>query len=383
MSTDSGGSHLLVTGCYRSGTTVVEKILNMHPTVTLASQPFPVLYILVKELFNRQIGIERRYPLDHLFLEDAYTPEELGAFLETRALGPEDIEEFIRRMRGYTNGLWTPQILDYLGELVPGTFHQLFAQLNGFIQRLLPSPDARYVGGKEVLVEEYAPLLAWRGCRIVFVVRDPRAMIASLNFGDRDNLAGGPRPVLFSARAWRKSVALALTAHPTGNSVTVRYEDLVLDRSATLHRLTEFLQIEPCSENFLDQGITDQFGARWRGNSSFFDQSGVSARSLDTWRERLPEPVVHFIEAVCAPEMRLMGYPLCSTGRDRERALDLYRDPFECIHRSFPADYSSNPARIAAERQRLAYLETGLPDASEQRKWFLSPAAWQALSGEV
>ena len=36
---DSDPRPLLVTGCYRSGTTVLEKSLHMHPAVVVASQP--------------------------------------------------------------------------------------------------------------------------------------------------------------------------------------------------------------------------------------------------------------------------------------------------------------------------------------------------------
>ena len=53
---------LLVTGCYRSGTTIVEKVLHSHPKINIASQPFPVLYIQAKEIFLDRMGIRYRYP---------------------------------------------------------------------------------------------------------------------------------------------------------------------------------------------------------------------------------------------------------------------------------------------------------------------------------
>jgi len=371
---------LLVTGCYRSGTTVVEKILNMHREATVASQPFPILYFVSKERFDASIGIRRRYPLDHLFLEDAYGPDDLASFLDRDVLGADALDDFVRRMHDYREGLWTPAILDVLEGLQPGTFFEMHAQLRDRISRLFPKPNARFVGSKEVLVEEMAlPLLA-KGCRGVFVIRDPRAMIASLNFRVRDNLTGGMRPVLYSLRAWRKSVALTIAACVRGSGHRVRYEDLVRDQRGTLQGLTDFLGLEPYPDDAFAEGIRDQLGEPWRGNSSFADQRGISTTSLETWAERLPAPVQHFIEAVCEPEMRLLGYPLRASEAERERALAGYRDPFESIHASFPADYSRDPSRIAAERERLRLLHEGVRDPSKKRTWFITPEVYDALA---
>lgn len=377
--TDVPGS-ILVTGCYRSGTTVVEKILNMHPAVTVASQPFPILYFLSKERFNRSIGVERRYPLDHLFLEDAYTAEDLDAFLNTDVLDRSALAELVRRMREYHEGLWTPEILDVLEPLCPGTFFDLHAQLNQRVDRLFPKPGALYVGSKEVLVEELADPLVRQGCRVVFVVRDPRAMISSLNFAVRDNKTGMPRPVLYSLRAWRKSVALAIAGVARGGVCLVRYEDLVHDVRGKLAKLTGFLEVDTFADDALAGGIRDQHGNPWRGNSSFADQDGVSTRSVGAFAERLPLVVRNFIEVVCAPEMALLGYAARETNSDHERALATYCDPFESLHPSFPPDYSSDPARIVAERERLRLLRAGLGDPAEMCRWFLAPEAYEGLA---
>jgi hypothetical protein len=64
-------AELLVTGCYRSGTTLLEKLLHAHPASCVASQPFPVLYAYVKNLFDVSRGLLRRYPLGHRFLRTA------------------------------------------------------------------------------------------------------------------------------------------------------------------------------------------------------------------------------------------------------------------------------------------------------------------------
>ena len=369
---------LLITGCYRSGTTLVEKILNMHPNVTVASQPFPVLYFLFKERFNQTRGIHRRYPLDHLFGENAYSAKDFSSFLDTYELPAAGLGEFRARMQAYTEGLWTPEILDHLADLEPGTFLELRDQLNRRISWLFSSGTDKYVGGKEVLVEEYAQPLTKRGTRVVIVIRDPRAMIASLNFRELDNLTGELRPVLYSLRAWRKSVALAITAVARG-ALILRYEDVVRELESTLSRLTDYLDLKAFAENAFDQGIVDQHGRPWGGNSSFTRQHGISRQTLNAWRERLPETVLAFIESVCQPEMNLLGYPLETEAEERQEVLLSYRDPFPVTHREFPANYSGEAERLAAERHRLELLQHGKLDADEQRRWFISSECWYAL----
>lgn len=370
---------ILVTGCYRSGTTVVEKILNMHPSITVASQPFPILYFMVKERFNQSIGIEKRYPLDHLFLDNSYTPEEFNNFLKKYILDEAALKEFSQRMSNYSSGLWTPEILDILDTLKTGSFFDVYEQLNWCIARLFPAPEQRYIGSKEVLIEEFAQPLVGIGTKIIFVIRDPRAMIASLNFRVRDNLTGGLRPILYSLRAWRKGVALAIAATQRGGACMIRYEDLVSDQKATLTKLTDFLAVSPYAANTFVNGITDQRGEPWTGNSSFSDQKGISHSSLKAFAEHLPLSTQNFIEALCAPEMRLLGYQNTGSLTDHEQAISNYRDHFESVHKSFPADYSSNPKRIAEERKRLLMLEEGLTDSNAQRKWFIAPEAYSAL----
>lgn len=377
----SGPAGLLVTGCYRSGTTVLEKLLHAHPRLIVASQPYPVLYFFAKGLFLAERGLERRYPLDHLFLEDGYAPRDLHDFLDRTVLGPERIADFFDRMERYEEGLWTPEMLRFRERIRPGTFLEVCRQLDACIAELFPKPEPRLVGGKEVLVEEYVPYLLARGRSVILSVRDPRAMIASLDFRDRDNLTGADRPVLYSLRAWRKSVAFALGCEGEPGFAWLRYEDLVSDPTGRLAGLTARLGLEPHPPSALEGGIRDQRGEPWEGNSSFAAQAGVSSGPLSAWRRKLPEEMVAYVETVCLPEMRALGYGT-EVVRDFDAGvLERYRDPFASIHQRFPADYSAAPHRVAHEKERYALLQDAqgdLPEA-EARRWFVHPRASRRL----
>jgi len=372
-------TYLLVTGSYRSGTTLVEKMLNMHPQVICASQPFPVFYFFVMDLFHRMKGLQRRYPLGHLFLEDGYTPDDLHRFLDERVITAEELTSFWELMAGYT-GLWTPQMMQFRGQVRPGTFWEIYSQLNRSIQRLFPKDGARYLGGKDTKAEEYITFLLKRGVKVVNVIRDPRGMIASLSFNERESLTGKNRPVLYSLRSWRKSVAISFACEGDKNFLWLRYEDFVRNPQAWTARLTDFLGVPPYPEDAFKDGIRDQWGRVWRGNSSFQDSSGISEESLDKFVRKLPPEVLAYIEAICYPEMKALGYPFLAAGGFAPEVIQSYEDPFADIHPKFSAGYSHAPERVERELQRYKLLisDESLP-VDQQRLWFVAEAAYDKL----
>lgn len=371
---------LLVTGCYRSGTTLLEKLLHQHPDVCIASQPFPDLYFYCKDAFDRSRGLERRYPLGHLFLEDGYELADLDRFLREHAFGDREINEVFARMSANALGLWTPEILDHADRVRPGTFWELFCQLNRIAAGLFGLEDSAYIGSKEVLCEEYVTHLLERGARAIIVIRDPRDMISSLHFGSRDNKTGADRPLLFSLRVWRKSVAYCLGLEDHPRFLWLRYEDLVNDVSGQLSRIATFLGLEGLDSQLFREGIRNQNGSLWAGNSSFQDRRGVDRTAIGRYRESLPDEMVSFIEACCHPEMALLGYHAAACSDFDEAAIRRYRDPFARIHPSFPGDYSSDVGRIANEIARHEWL-TGdqALDPAQQRRWFLFEHAYERL----
>lgn len=376
--TGPGDCHnLLITGCYRSGTTLVEKVLNQHPGLAVASQPFPVLYALLKERFLAERNLTRRYPLDHLFLESGFTRADFYAFLDRYRVESEDLYELFDRLEKY-QGLWTPEIRSARGELRGGTFWDLYDQLQRFLERLFPRPGVVYRGTKEVLIEEYAPYFARHKIPVVCVMRDPRGMIASLNFCERGNFAGANRPVLFSLRAWRKSVAIATELASTGTGWVVRYEDIAVRPTAVLQPLCEWLQVEPVPEDVLSGTLIDQYGRTWHGNSSFSAKEGIQRDSIASWEAKLPRAVVEYIETICMPEMRLLGYGPSIRREFDPEVIRSYRDPFSGIHSSFPPDYSHDRTRVEHEIERVRQLEHEL-DPEDQRRWFISPRAYLLL----
>ncbi len=113
-----------MTGAYRSGTTLLEKLLHNHPDVSVAMQPFPVLFFYAKERFLESKGLSFRYALDHLFLEDRYQPEDLADFLATLELTSEDIDGLFERLANY--GGYTPGAETVRDQVDAGSFYDVY-----------------------------------------------------------------------------------------------------------------------------------------------------------------------------------------------------------------------------------------------------------------
>jgi len=375
-------AELLVTGCYRSGTTLLEKLVHAHPEACVASQPFPVLYAYVKALFDENRGLLRRYPLSHRFLEGGYSDTDFATFLDRRQLTDADLDAVFEQLARHTEGHWTPEILGARATIRPGVFLDVYRQLMQAVLSLFPKAGIRVIGSKEILVEEYVPYLLGKGFHVAIIVRDPRDMIASLNFRERDNATGGDRPVLYSMRIWRKSVATAIAFEGHPRFCWLRYENLVAHPQSMMAELGSFLQLPAFPEDVLTRPLRDQRGRDWEGNSSFRDQAGVSRESAGRFRDILPQAVQSMIETVAAPEMQLLGYAAAS--QPVTTALTHYRDPFARIHARFPADYSADAGRVRDELERLERLTSqSILSDDEARRWFVYPEAYRRLRETV
>lgn len=367
-------ANLFVTGCYRSGTTLLEKLLHHHPALSVAPQPFPVFYFHVKSAFDSAYGLRQRYPLEHRFCQNHYQAADFYRFLDEFELSRADLDHIFQDLSAYGPGCGTPQMLDLQHRFSPGTFTDVFRQLNERIAEIFPKQALRAVGSKEIVCEEYIPYLLKQGVKTIVIVRDPRDVVLSSTFNQRGSFTGKRRPVLYSLRIWRKSVAVALANEADENFCWMRYEDLVHDPLACLNRIAEFLRVEAFSPECFAAGLTDQWGTPWKGNSSFSDQLAVSGDSVGRYENALADDVVEYIEACCYPEMQALQYAPSRLRGFEASAIERYRDPFDVEHGKFGADYSSSAEHVGQEVERYRKLAEQ-PDMTPEdaAAWFIDP----------
>jgi Sulfotransferase domain len=379
LETNEKHHNIFIVGCYRSGTTLLEKLLHQHDQICIASQPFPDLFFYCKALYFSSVGLSRRYPLEHLFKEDQYTSTDFMTFLNQLILTHDHLEQIGDALNRDKLGLWTPEILDVFHRVSPGPFFDTYVKLIDLCAEIFNKQMSLYKGSKEVLCEEYVPFLLQKGVKTVLVIRDPRDMITSLNFKKRSNLTGENRPILYSLRVWRKSVAIALANESNPDFVWIRYEDLAAHPINVLNRISDFLAISDFTPGMFKNGILHQNGSLWKGNSSFADQNGVGTESINRFSKLLPGDVLDYINACCWPEMKFLGYDYLASDTFNEAAIRTFVGPFTKQHPQFPQAYSDAPDHVEEEIERVHKLEQPL-DSKAASHWYLFEAAYKKLA---
>jgi hypothetical protein len=239
-----------------------------------------------------------------------------------------------------------------LRELPQTGFAQCLANLHRALQ---PSPEGSTLGEKETICEEYLPHFLNEGFKCIVIIRDPRDIITSLNYGRGPQFGGRIKPTLFSVRQWRKSVAFALQLEEHPRFFWLRYEDLVNGPTAATNQVLTWLGLSPID---LDpsKATVGQDGEPWFGNSSFGSLSGISAVSVGRFRKFLRDDMTQFIEATCYPELSALGYELSVRRDEIPVAIARFRDP--CQTRSDLVEFTNSPERAEEELVRLVNLES-------------------------
>ena len=263
--------------------------------------------------------------------------------------------------------------------ITPDRFYDVYLQLLSMLTDFFGKDNLSYIGTKESFCEEYIPFLLAKQNKVIVIIRDPRDIVTSLNFGQGAEYAGGIRPVIYVIRQWRKSVGFCLQHQSHTNFTFIKYEDLVSKPMSILNKLTEFLEIPPFPKQNFAKGIFDYNGQVWKGNSSFNCYTSISSKSIGNFKQILPENCVRFIEAICCPELCLLNYEfIYPTGAPDEKAIRNFKEPLKITHKLFVGNDNNESTYIEEEILRLKHLQSDLNEKN-QRLWFIFPNAYQMI----
>jgi hypothetical protein len=277
-------SPIFVVGANRSGTTLVRLILNAHSQIAI---PDELTY------FGPTIhGI----PLDHWRrpnLDAAAYEAFIDQFLETNCatLSKDlDLTDVKDDILSAPPSLRTPYqtVLEAWanhhgkarwGEKTPANLFYVDYMLEMF-------PDARFI----------------------YVVRDPRAGVASMQ-----RVSFFPDDVVFNAlnryKHWRAGHRYLNASVPPTQRMTIRYEDLVQAPDETVCRICTFLD-EPFEASMLDfyEDAERYMGDEAASNFNKAATTPISSDRIHNWCNRLTPAEVATIQSICTAEMDEFGY---------------------------------------------------------------------------
>lgn len=301
-------SPLFLLGIARSGTTLIQSLLDGHPQllVDVYDSRFNHWYKKYHRWTNalrswtesreKRLDFAERVMVSYIFNEPSQYYHDFLAYIS--------IPEIKERFRGFVRASQArPQ--DYL----EAYFHAL-----GLASKRMNAQTRFWVDktlSYEYLFYRYHQW--WPNARFIYMVRDPRDVYTSYKKRDLKN----NRPVISIdsfALSWGDSVRALLDCErsvPQSNRFILRYEDLVRDTEGVMRSVAQFLGID---FDPLMLQPTKGFGSvSWGGNAeSGRKQFGVFQDAANKWHNVLTPREITQLEGLLHREMQSVGYGFSS-----------------------------------------------------------------------
>ena len=343
-----------ITSMFRSGSTMIARMLDVHPQVASASDPMRPLfnsfrYDLADEKYRSRHS--RFDPLGDYFLQDCNLLQRtLDASLDiSPGISSSELVTTVAKRAEMFSSSYSDKLDTEKSFSVYKEYVQYF--LNTVADVYGQGKDYSCIAFKEVWSTEFYSALkrSFPSMKGIVIVRDPRAVVAS------KNATGEPYPYIFMGRQWRKLTSLAAYLdHAYEDVLLMRYEDIVSKPEENVSRICSFLDIE-YNESLLDLSLyKDGQGNPWKQNTSYKDIKSrrINARSVDKWKNILDERDVLSIEVFAHDWMRYFGYEPINSEKDiNSLNIDLYKrlDHENLAQWIRPFAYDSDKERLANE----------------------------------
>ncbi len=205
------------------------------------------------------------------------------------------------------------------------------------------------VGAKEVFCEEYIdPILNYQDMDSIalHIIRDPRGVFASRNYGKYMKATGSRYPIFFIIRSWQRTVANHILNRHKENYLMIKYEELVNQPEEILIKICRLLGVDFLRDILDFNKYRDGRGNRWEPNTSFESSKTFNNSSINRWKDVLSTEEIEVIEYFCQSEMRYMGYEMTTKRFDIEKILNFKEDVNHISNWLRKYDFSPQPMNL-------------------------------------
>jgi hypothetical protein len=319
-------SHILITGMYRSGTTLMHHLLDGHESLRV----FPVENCIFRDtLVYKQLPFSKQrsiIPLLNL-IEGGKILEAVDYIMTHDKLSlPLKKKVVLRGSTGnqvigtaYDSELFRREIEIELRQLSTESRNTLIASLSDAYLSAYYTASGQLQGNDKVIYVNKCPeaglLIDYYieqipGVKVIHIIRDPRAVIASFKATLPKMLFHPFFRILPQIKLLKYSLTCANRYKNEPNVMVVRYEDLVTQPESIMRKVAEFIDV-PFEKNLVQPTF---LGEPWKSNSSNLDANdGESDKifvNLDKYRKKLNKKEISLIESMCQSELEKQGYIL-------------------------------------------------------------------------
>lgn len=302
---------LFTSGTARGGTNFRTLMLNNHPQIQMAIDPFIPLFRFYRDSLLKANGSGLFAPsgiLDDYYFSDTKL-QIMKSIQDANPDIPFDSSQWGHLKVAIANRmkLASMNLIPHLDKLPAPTFRETFYNTMKVIASASDKgTDIVWTGFNDNWAMEFFPLIAQLipEAKFILHLRDPRAVVFSSEFAEPDP---SKRPTIISfARHLRKYFAFAsiLPNNPyLQNRILVTYyESFIQNPETEVRCMADFLGIEYNSKMIDFDLFRKADGTVWPSDWAVYQTSDA------IWRKDMPRDMAELTEFICDPDMRLHGY---------------------------------------------------------------------------
>jgi len=259
---------ILITGTFRSGTTLIAQILRNHPNIEL-----------VYDSVNFMRFSYRRYDPLNDFNNVKLLLKEINRRIAERWEMHFDYDKVISNLEG--KKMSYALIYDVLMK-----------------ELLLSNSSAKIWGEKTTLIWTKIPdfFRMFPNGGVIHIIRDPRAIITSWR-----KMTHAPGydylDAIFNCLDSMEKMKKYKKIFKERRYIPIKYEDLVMEPVRIVSKICTIFGIDFYEEMLNYNHFIDKSGQKWKGNSMFTqDIKGISTQTMDLWKDQLSDWEIWLIE---------------------------------------------------------------------------------------